>query len=362
MRFSFIIVFFILSAQVSLLSLSRLVPFVEGKKVGYMDSLGIVQIPAQYYTPISRIHLVFERDSFPTFKLPNWAYFSEGKATVRIARKFWFFVYKYEYAVIDYDNEFVFSPSADIVHSFTNDLAPYQFLLKTEEHRYGEKFGIINSKAEWLLEPIYDYVANFSDGIALLRKGTSYFYVDKNGKRISDNEYTDAQSFSEGLAAVRIGDKYGYINTSGKLVIEPQFDYARSFSNGLARIYDGKYFRYIDKEGKLLNTQNFEVAYDFSDGLACVKEENGSYGFINTKGEYQIKPQYYYAKSFSDGLAAVSDGNKFGFINLNDETIIELKYDFADFFQNGVGKVWLNKEMFFINRNGEIIYTYDFKR
>jgi uncharacterized lipoprotein YddW (UPF0748 family) len=43
-------------------------------------------------------------------------------------------------------------------------------------------------------------------------------------------QYDQADSFSEGLARVKIGDKWGYIDTKGKFVIQPQFDEANSFS------------------------------------------------------------------------------------------------------------------------------------
>lgn len=47
-------------------------------------------------------------------------------------------------------------------------------------------------------------------------------------------KYEDARSFSEGLAAVKQGGKWGYIDTDGKTVISFQYDMAQRFSEGLA--------------------------------------------------------------------------------------------------------------------------------
>lgn len=48
--------------------------------------------------------------------------------------------------------------------------------------------------------------------------------------------YEDARTFSEGLAAVKRGSKWGYINKSGEVVIDFQYDCAYSFSEGKALI------------------------------------------------------------------------------------------------------------------------------
>ncbi|MXX12136.1 MAG: WG repeat-containing protein [Gemmatimonadetes bacterium] len=37
-------------------------------------------------------------------------------------------------------------------------------------------------------------------------------------------------ALSNGLAVLKIGDKYGYINAKGEVVIEPQFDSAGRFA------------------------------------------------------------------------------------------------------------------------------------
>ncbi|MEZ4687263.1 MAG: WG repeat-containing protein [Bacteroidia bacterium] len=58
--------------------------------------------------------------------------------------------------------------------------------------------------------------------------------------------------YSEGLAPVRDGDRFGYIDRSQKLVIPIRFEQAGQFYNGRARVVEnGKSF-FIDREGKKL--------------------------------------------------------------------------------------------------------------
>jgi hypothetical protein len=57
-------------------------------------------------------------------------------------------------------------------------------------------------------------------------------------------------TYSEGLAAVKVGDKWGYIDRAGKYIINPQFNGAFPFAGGLAMVVisRGK-FAYINRAG-----------------------------------------------------------------------------------------------------------------
>jgi hypothetical protein len=61
-----------------------------------------------------------------------------------------------------------------------------------------------------------------------------------------------ARDFAEGLAVVKIGKQYGYIDQTGKIIIQPLFDIAFDFSEGIASVGLGKKWRYIDKTGKFI--------------------------------------------------------------------------------------------------------------
>ncbi len=66
----------------------------------------------------------------------------------------------------------------------------------------------------------------------------------------------------------------------------------------------------------------------FSEGMMAVKDKvTGLWGYIDKSGKYIIKPQYYDAKPFSEGLAAVQTANGyFHFINKKGIISIEGKY------------------------------------
>lgn len=60
-------------------------------------------------------------------------------------------------------------------------------------------------------------------------------------------------NFSEGLAYVRQGDRYGFVDEKGKVAISVEYDDARSFSHGQAYVRKGKREFYVDRYGKEIN-------------------------------------------------------------------------------------------------------------
>lgn len=105
------------------------------------------------------------------------------------------------------------------------------------------------------------------------------------------DDLDDIAPFSEGLSAVRQGEKWGFIDTEGTLVIDFRDDLVWS------------------KDASSSANDVTGVAYpSFKNGLCMIKdvlEEEGIevYGFINTKGETVIKPEYLNVTEFAEGYA-----------------------------------------------------------
>jgi hypothetical protein len=126
-------------------------------------------------------------------------------------------------------------------------------------------------------------------------------------------QYDDALPFSQGLAAVKIGDKYGYIDKAGKTVVKPQFEEANIFADGLALVKISEGYSYIDTTGNMVIKVEFADAQNFSEGLAAVGRPAGiqnDWGYIDKRGNVVIKLELSYASNFSEGLAAAADWAK----------------------------------------------------
>lgn len=170
-------------------------------------------------------------------------------------------------------------------------------------------FIALNANAQsWTKD--YDYVDEFSSGLAKVTKGSKYGYVNKQGVLVVPLIYDEAMTLREGKATVQKGGKWGYIDSTGKEVEEFKYEDAGCFRDSLAVVrLHGKY-GFVDHNFKVVIPFNFESARGFSEGLAPVSNNKGLWGYINRKGNLVFECQYNFADFFVDGQARVmKNGN-----------------------------------------------------
>jgi hypothetical protein len=191
---------------------------------------------------------------------------------------------------------------ADQLCLFAEGLAPA---------RKGMTWGYVDHSAQWVIEPQFHDVDDFSQGLAGVAKADppppekgarwnwrrrckfTWGFCDKSGKMVIDLRFEDVWPYSEDFASVRKGGKWGYIDKTGKMVIEPAYDYVWPFSEGMARVLVGEKQGYIDKTGKMVIEPRFRPGWEFSQGLARVGvKDGGEYreGYIDKNGTYVWEP------------------------------------------------------------------------
>lgn len=244
------------------------------------------------------------------------------------------------------------------------------------------KWGFIDTTGKIVIQPQYDDVLPFSEGLAAVMnlkepKQPLWGYINKKGKMVIPQIYERAKSFTDGLGCVRIKSNdeliNGYINKKGKYVIQPKYPVAYQFYEGLAYVavkktdkryygyfmnikedvviplddmgYEGTEFRegwlyvmkkvgpgtydtlFLDKKGHPVFTSdniNYEsgilvgISSALSEGIMVVGAK-GKQGYALKTGEVIVKPQYSKAFKFSDGLGLV--------VNITDLQKIAREYD-----------------------------------
>ena len=185
--------------------------------------------------------------------------------------------------------------------------------------------------------------------------GEKWGYINKKGRFLINPQFAQADYFREGLALVKSLDgKMGFIDKKGNYKISAIYKDATPFSEGLAFVVsDGGYPICIDKKGETkFIVKHAKHVYPFHDGLSKFYCVEGKAGFIDKKGNIVIQTQFEDVSNFHEGLAAVKKNNKWGFINKEGKIIIIPQFEYVSSFDNGIAAFYNGKQWGFINKNG----------
>ncbi len=210
-----------------------------------------------------------------------------------------------KYGLVNKSGEYVVEPIYDYISDFNDGMCAF-FI---QDISNNVKIGYFNTKGEVAIEPMpaeltlnsgYSYDYNFYNGVAMYRQPNTlkYGYINKNGEFIIEPIYQWAEPFKGNLAPVTKGDKYGYINTSGTLILPYKYVFADAFSDGLAAVFNGTTWGYIDETGNYAIASQFgsyeghdgeEIANPFIDGYAAVYLGKGqTYRSDTHKGQFAL--------------------------------------------------------------------------
>lgn len=119
--------------------------------------------------------------------------------------------------------------------------------------------GVLDKSGAVVLPPLscQGMHVNEADSTIRIRQGTEdgderyarSGVFDLTGREIVPCIWGDVGDFSEGLAAVRDGDMWGYVNLQGELVIPCVWTAAREFYDGYAVVRDESLYGVIDTTG-----------------------------------------------------------------------------------------------------------------
>lgn len=251
---------------------------------------------------------------------------------------------------------------------FSKNLLPFE--LPNKQWVYINRNGKIVIK----LDPKFGDASQFSDGRAIVWQQWKLSVIDENGQILKTTPFYNIHPFSDGLAAftTKENGKWGFMDTKGRVVIEPQFeDYPNSFSEGLAKVNKAGQWSFIDKTGKVV-IQNNSHARPFSEGLAAQVKDNCNfykqekcYGFIDRSGRFVIEPQFTWAGSFSERLAAIQINGALGYIDKENKMVIKPQFQGGSDFHEGLAAVACvgsrsQCKFGYINQKGQIVIAGQF--
>jgi len=232
---------------------------------------------------------------------------------------------------------------------------PPKVLTEPEPFDPHNKWGFVDSTGKVVIEPKYEAVKPFSEGLAAVVKDRRWGYIDKTGKEVIEPKYDVVTPFSNDMAAVSKGGKWGYIDKTGKLKIELNYDNAKPFSEDFAGVQEGNTWSYITKEGKPIAGGYRDVG-KFACGLGAFRGEQG-WGFIDETGKVIIKEKYSQATAHNkDCIAEVTtlDG-RFGLIDKAGVIVYKERLEAPSLFADGLSVIETKGRWGFVDKTGKFV-------
>jgi hypothetical protein len=134
-------------------------------------------------------------------------------------------------------------------------------------------------------------------------------FRDKDSNIVIKPIFEHAELFNEGLSAATQYGRYGYYNPQGYVDQEPLWQYTGSFRNGKSAFKQGKLYGFFNREFDIIIKPQFWWADEFSEGLCIVQDSSGKYAFIDSTGHLVTSYRYDSAQRFKNGQAKVRIGN-----------------------------------------------------
>jgi hypothetical protein len=181
----------------------------------------------------------------------------------------------------------------------------FPFWAKSAIVKCGEHYGLIDSKGQFLLEPVWDDIVSwFRNGRTIVKSGKAMGIIDEDGQFIlKPSKEFDITNYSEGLASFTRHPRGlmgthtdGAFNVDGQIVFELPLEKLLSSKDGQLYVArqpakNGKPEKdgYLDKNGNWVITPRFHRAEPFNGPLAYVEQPVDTRitegGYINRKGE-----------------------------------------------------------------------------
>ena len=267
-------------------------------------------------------------------------------------------------------------------------------------NRTTQGWGMMDNSGKTILPFEYTNISKYSSDKYLLQaKNELIITLSPTGKAL-DDKYVGQGQFFEGFARVAKRDDsgeliWGFVDENYKEVIPCQYKSAKNYKNGQTAVLDTAW-HLMNTKGEIIATLPKVVKEigEFHHGLAWVKLSKTTFGYINTSGQFVIKPKLNKAGDFTkfgvtnavlNGQSVLIDergmpitefgiyGNIFniqsngftkvqhprrrlyGLLNQFGKLVVPIQYDQITPFKNGIATIRKYGKLGFLDENGKVI-------
>lgn len=226
------------------------------------------------------------------------------------------------------------------------------------------KWGMLDEEGNEVLEPAYDdfnFLPNADKKLFFIAQNT-YLQgmIDANANIVVPVQYNRVRAFHNDRVAVKNdAGRWGFVDRQGHVVVKPKYRVVYDFSEGLAVVFDQSRWGALDRAGNLVVKNKYLKMGNFVEGKAWVHLPRGKKGYINKKGELLFAGKFSKLTDFKEGIARVFVRKKgWGLLDTTGNFILKPKRSFKKiepFNEHGLAKVAIGKRYRLINQEGKLI-------
>jgi len=185
--------------------------------------------------------------------------------------------------------------------SYTQNLQPFY-----ENGKYGFKAG-----NQVVIQPKYEYAADFSEGKAAVKLNGKWGFIDQDGKVIIEPKYAKVEKFENNFARFYKAGKFGLLTEEGKEIVGAVCDDAYLSYNGGILISNGKQTWFSDESGKVAYPFKYDKVKFNQYFVECVDSLGTDYYTISGKlvAEH-CKPSEMFYYSYNALFLDINTANK----------------------------------------------------
>ena len=315
---------------------------------GYIDTTGRVVIPLDYQDvevndatgPLYALqsgmkwgYVNRKGEKVIPFKYENASTFIDGLANVQYGGK-WGLINEEGFAIVPFDYTAIY-----------HCMDTHKWIVEKNN-----KIGLLDLQGHVIVPCTYSYIGFYICGLCSVQKNNKYGFIDADGKEVIPAEYDwSARYFVGGKAIVAKEGRYFVIDTQGKVVRNLDYKWVaenRFYKDWLLACYRGQE-GVIDFKGDVVLPFAYQDIHEMEfDGYYKVRQ-NQKYGCLDGRLNEVIKPIYTFLEdSFSEGTMAAGRNGTFGFINKKGEDVIPFTYENLSIpekaywpFKNGIARI-----------------------
>ncbi|RTL35996.1 MAG: WG repeat-containing protein [Candidatus Melainabacteria bacterium] len=248
-----------------------------------------------------------------------------------------------------------------------------------------DKYGYINTRGEFVVEPQFINATEFVDDFAVAElphnkasePAMAVCCVNTHGHVVPIRNLRVHSQTAEGLFEVgKDGEPKGFADIEGNILVPPKYVRVSAFYQNRAVVmksrsvpHPGQSYSFdlilIDNRGRELRNLGLSHLRDeyWSDGLLRVDEGERTC-YVDPDGEIVVRAPEHYSGDFSEGLASFMftiDKQRYhtqqGYFDKHGRVVIPPTFDSTYNFSEGLAGVKKNNRWFFIDREGNVAIT-----